>query len=102
MGYNDESIGYQKTDTSKSAANFNKKGKVSIRQQVRELFKENNLLTVEDVSRLLNRPEISVQPRVSELKNEGILEDSGIRRQGKWGTNVIVWRCTDYRMELPK
>lgn len=68
MGYNDESIGYQKTDTSKSAANFNKKGKVSIRQQVRELFKENNLLTVEDVSRLLNRPEISVQPRVSELK----------------------------------
>lgn len=94
MGYNEEGIGYQKSDTSRDAAEFNKKGKLTIRDQVRELFERNNMLTVEDISRLLNRAEISVQPRVSELKNEGFLTDSGIRRQGKWGTNITVW-CRD-------
>ena len=71
MAYNEQGIGYQKSETSKEAANFNKKGKLTIREQVRSLFDHNNMLTVEDVSRLLNRAEISVKPRVTELKNEG-------------------------------
>lgn len=91
MAYTKQGIGYQKSDTSKAAANFNVKGKLTIRQQVKELFETNDLLTVEDVSRLLQRPEISVQPRVSELKNDGYLCDSGIRREGKWGTQITVW-----------
>jgi len=100
MAYNEQGIGYQKSETSKDAANFNKKGKLTIREQVRSLFDHNNMLTVEDVSRLLNRAEISVKPRVTELKNEGFLEDSGLRRQGKWGTNITVWKRTEKQMDL--
>ena len=101
MGYNEEGIGYQKTETSREAAEFNKTGKLTIRDEVRNLFQHNNMLTVEDVSRLLNRAEISVQPRISELKNEGFLKDSGARRQGKWGTNITVWCRSEKQMELP-
>lgn len=91
MGYNDEGIGYQKTDTSKQASEFNKEGKVSIREQVKSLFAKNVCLTTEQVSNALSRPEVSVQPRISELRNDGFLTDSGMRMQGKWGTNIIVW-----------
>ena len=100
MAYNEQGIGYQKSEASKDAANFNKKGKLTIREQVRSLFDHNNMLTVEDVSRLLNRAEISVKPRVTELKNEGFLEDSGVRRQGKWGTNITVWKRTEKQINL--
>ena len=75
MGYNEEGIGYQKTDTSKEAAQFNKEGKLTIREQVKTLSKD----------------KVSVQPRLTELKNDGYLQDSGDRRLGKWGTNIIVW-----------
>lgn len=95
MGYTNEGIGYQYTDTSKQAANFSKRGKVSLREQVRELFQSNDKLTVEDVARLIGREEISVQPRVSELKKEGFLVDSTERRKSRWGTNTIVWTKSD-------
>ena len=91
MGYTTEGIGYQSTDTSHKSANFNRRGKVSLRDQVRELFQTNDNLTVEDIALLLERAEISVQPRVSELKKEGFLVDSTERRKSRWGTNTIVW-----------
>ena len=91
MGYNEEGIGYQKTDTSKKAAEFNKQGKLTIKEQVKNLFAKDVKLTTEQVSNALSRPEVSVQPRISELRNDGFLTDSGMRQQGKWGTNIIVW-----------
>ena len=91
MGYTSKGIGYQDTDTSQQAANFNRRGKVSLRDQVRELFQTYDMLTVEDITRLLERDEISVKPRVTELKNEGFLVDSTERRKGRWGINTIVW-----------
>ena len=56
------------------------------------MFLNADLMTVEDVCMVLNRPEISVKPRLSELKNEGFLMDSGLRRPGKWGTNITIWK----------
>jgi len=93
MGYNEEGIGYQQTDTSRQGADFNKQGKLSIRKQIKDLFvnADKVMLTVEEISKSVFKPEISVKPRVTELKNEGILQDSGYRRMGKWGTNIIVW-----------
>jgi|TARA_S200002703_G_C3614214_1_gene188577 predicted HTH transcriptional regulator len=91
MGYNKEGIGYQSTDTSREAASYNKKGKLRIKDEVKSLFGRNVMMTTEEVSRALSRPEISVQPRISELKNDGYLRDSGNRRKGKWGTHIIVW-----------
>lgn len=90
MGYTDQGIGHAHTDTSRKAAEHSAP-KLTIRQQVRELFVQVNHLTCEDVARMLQRPEISVKPRVTELKNDGFLRDSGKRREGKWGTSIIVW-----------
>tara|TARA_R110000787_G_scaffold17974_6_gene55535 strand:+ start:5250 stop:5549 length:300 start_codon:yes stop_codon:yes gene_type:complete len=95
MGYNKEGIGYQQTDTSRQGAEFNKQGKLSIRNQVKELFTNKVMLTVEEISKALSKPEISVQPRITELKNDGYLQDSGLRRMGKWGTNIIVWQIVN-------
>ena len=91
MPYNQSKIGYQQNRSSKQAANFNKDGKLTIRHQVLELFKEHGELTNEQVSQLLNRPEISVQPRISELKNAGVICDSGKKAMGKWGTSITIW-----------
>lgn len=97
MGYNKEGIGYQQTDTSRQGAEFNKEGKLTIRDKVKELFVNTDKLkmTVEEVSKAMSSPEVSVQPRITELKNEGILQDSGFRRMGKWGTERIVWELVN-------
>lgn len=95
MPYTDEGIGYQRNEASQEAASFNENGKLTIRDQVAKLFDKHKALTVEDVSRLLERAEISVQPRVSELKNAGYIEDSGYRKMGKWGTSITIWKLVE-------
>lgn len=89
--YNKDGIGYQNNEASQDAANFNKRGKITIRQKVSNLFDEHGQLTVEEVSSLLNLAEISVKPRVTELKNVGYIRNSGLRKMGKWGTTITVW-----------
>jgi predicted HTH transcriptional regulator len=91
MPYNQSKIGYKQNRSSKQAASFNQEGKLTIRYQVLELFKEHGELTNEQVSQLLNKPEISVQPRISELKNAGVICDSGKKAMGKWGTSITIW-----------
>jgi predicted HTH transcriptional regulator len=91
MPYNQSKIGYKQNRSSKQAADFNQEGKLTIRYQVLELFKEHGELTNEQVSQLLNKPEISVQPRISELKNAGVISDSGKKAMGKWGTSITIW-----------
>jgi len=92
MPYTDEKIGYQNNDASKEAASFNSKGKITIREKVLDLFRERKELTVEQVSQIMNRAEISVQPRISELKNAGFITDSGKKSMGKWGTSITIWK----------
>jgi predicted HTH transcriptional regulator len=91
MPYSKNQIGYQKNQSSKEAASFNVKGKLTVREQVLNLFIEHKELTNESVSQLLNRPEISVRPRITELKNMGFLADSGKKTVGKWGTSITIW-----------
>jgi len=91
MPYNENGIGHAENKSSKMAAQFNASGKITLRAQVRYLFSEHKKLTVEQVAKLMNRAEISVQPRVSELKNSGFLRDSGRTKMGKWGTHITIW-----------
>ena len=96
MPYNENGIGHAENKSSKMAAQFNASGKITLRAQVRNLFSQHKRLTVEQVSQLMNRAEISVQPRVSELKNSGFLRDSGQTKMGKWGTHITIWEvCQD-------
>ena len=41
--------------------------------------------------KILGHPEVSLQPRVTELKNEGYLRDSNVRKRGEYGIERIVW-----------
>ena len=91
MPYNQNDIGYQKNEASRNAASFNSEGKLTLREQVFILFKKHKELTNEDVSFHLNKPEISVQPRISELKNDGRVHNSGKKSMGKWGTLITIW-----------
>ncbi|MAO23762.1 MAG: hypothetical protein CMJ25_23695 [Phycisphaerae bacterium] len=92
MPYTDEKIGYQNNNASKEAASFNSKGKITIREQVLELFRERKELSAEQVSEIMNRAEISVKPRITELKNSGFISDSGKKVIGKWGTSITIWK----------
>jgi len=93
MGYTPDGIGYQSTDTSKFAATSNVEHKKTIRDQVLELLTTtNDQMSVEQVSECLGRAQVSVQPRLTELKNDGLVEDSGQRRQTKWGKPSIMWQ----------
>jgi predicted HTH transcriptional regulator len=92
MPYTDEKIGYQNNNASKEAASFNSKGKITIREQVLELFRERKELSAEQVSEIMNRAEISVKPRITELKNSGFIADSGKKAIGKWGTSITIWK----------
>ena len=94
MPYTEEKIGYQKTDTSEAAARSNYKGKLTIRDRVLQLLqKVPQALTTEDISELLNVPYVSVQPRLSELREDGKVIDTGERGETKWGKACIKWRA---------
>ena len=43
---------------------------------------------------LCGKAEISVHPRLSELKNAGLIRDSGKTKQGKWGLQITIWELT--------
>ena len=94
MGYNEDDIGFQDNNASELAAQFNAAGKVTLREQVKQLFIDNKRLTAEQVCNLLQRAEISVKPRITELKNEGVIQNSGERVVGKWGTSITVWEVS--------
>ena len=93
--YTDDDIGHQSNEASQDAAYFNVEGKITLREQVLQLFKINKRLTNEQVASILNRAEVSTQPRVSELKNAGAIRNSGIKSVGKWGTSITVWELVE-------
>ena len=94
MPYNQDKIGYQKSDASQQAAKHNRTGKLTIRQQVYNVFLDGQELTAEEMADFLNRAEISVKPRITELKNDGLICDSGKRKTGRWGTSLTVWKIS--------
>ena len=94
MPYTQTGVGYQSTDTSKAAANSNFKGKLSIRDRVYQLLEKTSVtMSTEDIADFLYLPYGSVQPRLTELQNEGKIVDSGKRGKTKWGKSCILWRA---------
>ena len=90
--------GYQKTDTSKQAAeDIEKSSAKTLRQQVENLLKEQpNGLSTEEISKQLNKEYVSIQPRTSELRNTGIILDSGFRVLNRFKKRVIVWQHINF------
>ena len=77
------------TDTSKSAF-VNKKDKLTKREQVYELLKTQSLTNYE-IADELDMPLSSVTARCRELQLLNLVEDSGKRRETKYGKQAIVW-----------
>ena len=94
MSYTQEGIGYQSTDTSKQAAFNNVDKKLTIREQVYDLLSSARFpLSTEEIAFQLNRPYVSVQPRLSELCNSKMVKDSGQRGTTQWGRTCILWEA---------
>ncbi len=92
MGYTEEGIGYQRRDTSLAAAEDNAGKKVTLREQVYALLIKSPIpLSTEDIADHLERPYVSVQPRLSELSNDRRVRDSGRRGKTQWGKACILW-----------
>ena len=57
-------------------------------------FKNNPTLCVSSgtVALALYKDACQIQPRLTELANQGLIKDSGIRGQTKYGRSCILWR----------
>jgi len=97
MGYTDQGIGYQKTDTSKAAAMSGAAQKLTLRDQVYNLLQSSSLpLSSEQIASTLRRPYGSIQPRISELRKAGKIDDSGSRGKSEWGKSCILWEVCSH------
>jgi len=94
MGYNIEGIGYQNTDTSFKAAQDGIENKLTLRQQVLNVLLESSSpLGSYEIADKLNKPFISIQPRVTELANDLLIKDSGKRGKTKFNKSCILWEA---------
>ena len=91
MPYTQDGIGFQNTDTSKAAAATG--GKLRARDAMQNYFEAWPELkfSPEQLSARLEIPECTIKPRLTELKNDGIIQDSGKRGETKWGKPCILW-----------
>lgn len=64
----------------------------SLRQRVLASLREEGPASSTQLAKRLEEPFDSVQPRTSELKRAGLIEDSGERAPTQYGKPSIVWR----------
>ena len=91
MPYLKNGVGYQNTDTSENAAKT--VNALPIRNQILKLMRylPYAKFSTTNIATILMKPYCSVQPRLSELRNNGDIVDSGLRAETKYGKPEIVW-----------
>lgn len=86
--------GWQATDTSMQAAIDMKPRKQRLQDIVMDCLEWSPRgLTTEEVCERTHQHYKALQPRFSELRAEGKIIDSGKRRKGASGKNIIVWQA---------
>lgn len=87
--------GFQRTDTSRAAAEDIAICARTLRAKALLAIREAGFegLTTNELSAVLNISRDSIQPRTSELRAQGKIVDSGLRRQNANGKSAIVWRA---------
>ena len=92
MPYLDNGTGYRDRDTSAAAAHDIAPVSGTIRARVLAEYHANPFpLTADEVADRLGLEFISVRPRVTELSNDNLLRDSGVRKMGRFGKEQIAW-----------
>jgi len=94
MPYTSQDVGWQRTDTSHDAAKTT--DAANIRKKVLWILGRAEIpLTSEEIAAGLGLPYRSVQPRLSELRDLGLVEDSGERGVSTYNKSVIKWGLVD-------
>lgn len=82
--------GYQLSDTSIEAAESMRETYLVLQKKCLDLLQNQNL-TPDETAKMLGVDKLAIRPRFSELKERGLIEDSGERRKNQSGRNAIVW-----------
>ena len=94
MPYTAESIGYKHSpaETTKQAAESMARPAPHLRVRVLEAIRAApEGLTADEAAERLNLSILSIRPRVTELKADGLIIPSCARRKNASGRNAIVW-----------
>jgi len=83
--------GYQMRETSYAAAKKVKPTAKTLRDSVHNILKS-KAMTADEVAAVMRESVLSIRPRVTELMRQGLIEDSGVRRENESGKKATVWR----------
>lgn len=87
--------GYQGADTSKAAADKVKPKAAWVRARVIDALTRQGPMTTVQIAAAIGLPYESVQPRTSESRALGLIEDSGLRGKSRDSSkSAIIWRIT--------
>tara|TARA_Y100000310_G_scaffold67277_1_gene62596 strand:+ start:32079 stop:32588 length:510 start_codon:yes stop_codon:yes gene_type:complete len=85
--------GHKRTDTSKTAADDMAPKAGTLRTATLDRLRRSTGLTADEVALALDVDRLSIRPRLSELREMGLVEDSGRRAPNASGKTAIVWRA---------
>ncbi len=80
----------QDTDTSRAAAGSMEDCAATLRGQCLAALETRNL-TADEIAAAINETVLAIRPRVTELRMQGLVFDSGLRRPNESGRKAIVW-----------
>lgn len=94
MGKTFRGTGFQSTDTSLSAALQTERRAPTLRDDVLHYLRMiDRPASTQDIAEALDKPYPSIQPRLSELREMGKVEDSGQRGLTEFARPCILWQA---------
>lgn len=79
-------------DTSKSAADKARDLALAHKALVVSVLKHGRPYTSEEIAAMLRLDPLQVMKRISDLRNDGSIEDTGARRENASGRKAAVWK----------
>lgn len=90
----DSSLNWKAEDTARqAAAKVQKSGRAAqLRNDVLNCLRLMGQMSADECAGILKESILSIRPRFSELKRDGIIERSGFRVKNQSGATAIVWK----------
>ena len=85
---------YQRNSETSKSAYYNKKDKLTLKDQVYDLLL-NNPMANHQIADIMEIPLSSVCARIRELQVDGKIIDSGKRTLSKYKRECVIWRRSD-------
>ena len=82
------------TDTRQEAkAHIEKENRAGTLRYECLLLLKKQPLTADECAKKLHESPLAIRPRITELKNQGTIRDTGARRENKSGVKAKVWEA---------